>query len=82
VQRRHAAHHLFDAYLGSASQCRVIGLQHPSFAYQAYRRDGTVLRLRLRELAQVRVREGSQRLYPLLRQEGLQDNHKRVHRLV
>jgi putative transposase len=40
-----------------------------------------VLRQRLRELAQVRVRYGSQRLYILLRREGWPDNHKRVHRL-
>ncbi|TGE11522.1 transposase [Hymenobacter elongatus] len=42
---------------------------------------GPFLRQRLRELAQVRVRYGSQRLYVLLRREGWPDNHKRVHRL-
>jgi putative transposase len=82
VQRRHAAHHLIDAYRISARRaCRVLNLQRASFAYQAHRRDDTVLRLRLRELAQVRVRYGSQRLYILLRREGWPDNHKRVHRL-
>jgi putative transposase len=82
VQRRHAAQHLIDAYRISARRaCRVIGLQRASFAYQAHRRDDTVLRQRLRELAQVRVRYGSQRLYILLRREGWLDNHKRVHRL-
>ena len=35
----------------------------------------------MRELAQVRVRYGSQRLYILLRREGWPDSHKRVHRL-
>ncbi len=40
-----------------------------------------VLRQRLRELAQVRVRYSSQRLYILLRREGWPDNNKRVHRL-
>ena len=82
MQRRHAAQHLIDAYRISARRaCRVIGLQRASFAYKARGRDDTVLRQRLRELAQVRVRYGSQRLYILLRREGWLDNHKRVHRL-
>ena len=40
-----------------------------------------MLRQRLPELAQVRVRYGCQRLFPLLRREGWPDNQKRVHRL-
>jgi len=39
------------------------------------------LRLRLRELAQVRVAYGYRRLHILLKREGWQVNHKRVHRL-
>ncbi|NRT18726.1 putative transposase [Hymenobacter sp. 9A] len=82
MQRRHAAQHLVDAYRVSARRaCRVLRLQSASFAHQVRRRDDTVLRQRLRELAQVRVRYGSQRLYILLRREGWPDNHKRVHRL-
>jgi putative transposase len=61
--------------ISARQACRVLRLQRASFAYQAHRRDDTVLRLRLRELAQVRVRYGSQR------REGWPDNHKRVHRL-
>ncbi|GAC1601803.1 MAG: hypothetical protein NVS3B25_29870 [Hymenobacter sp.] len=56
-------------------------MQRASWAYKTHGRDDTVLRQRLRELAQVRVRYGSQRLYLLLRREGWLDNHKRVHRL-
>lgn len=79
---RHAAQHLIDAYRISAHwACRVLRLQRASFAYQPYRRDDTVLRQRLRELSQVRVRYGSQRLYILLRREGWPNNCKRVHRL-
>jgi putative transposase len=82
VQRRHAAQHLIDAYRFSARRaCRAIGLQRASWAYKAHGRDDTVLRQRLRELAQVRVRYGSQHLFTLLRREGWPDNHKRVHRL-
>lgn len=39
------------------------------------------LRLRLRELAQVRIAYGYRRLHVLLRREGWQINHKRVYRL-
>jgi putative transposase len=56
-------------------------LQRASWAYKAHGRDDTVLRLRLRELAQVRIRYGRQHLHTLLSREGWPDNHKRVHRL-
>jgi len=39
------------------------------------------LRQRLRELAQVRIGYGCQRLHTLLRREGWADNHQRVQRL-
>ena len=39
------------------------------------------LRLRLRELAQVRIAYGYRRLHVLLRREGWPVNHKRVYRL-
>jgi hypothetical protein len=78
----HAAQHLLDAYRISARRtCRVVGLQRTGWAYKAHGRADTdiVLRQRMRELAQVQVRYGSQRLYTLLRREGWPDNHKRVH---
>jgi len=76
---RHAAQHLLDAYRISAR--RVIGLQRASWSYKARGRDDTVLRQRLRELAQVRIGYGCQRLHTLLRREGWADNHQRVQRL-
>ena len=80
--RRRVAQYLLYVYCISARRaCRVICLQRASWAYKAHRWYDTVLRQRLRELAQVRVRYGSQRLYILLRREGWPDNHKRVHRL-
>jgi len=79
---RHAAQHLIDAYRISARRaCRVIGSQRASWSYKAHGRDDMALRHRLRELAQVRIRYGCQRLPTLLRREGWADNHKRVHRL-
>ena len=80
VQRRHAPPHPIDAYRISARRaCRVLRLQRASFAYQPHRRDNTLLRQR--QIVQVWVRYGSQRLYILLRREGWPDNHKRVHGL-
>ena len=39
------------------------------------------LRKRIREIANTRIRYGYQRIYVLLRREGWQVNHKRVHRI-
>ena len=41
----------------------------------------TALRRRIREIASTRVGYGYKRIYVLLRREGWQVNHKRVHRL-
>jgi putative transposase len=61
--------------------CRVIGYQRTTYRYRSQAKDQTALRLRLRELASVRVRYGYRRLHTLLRREGWQVNHKRVYRL-
>ena len=49
--------------------------------YQSQRDRQEVLRLRLKELAAVRVHYGYRRLHMLLQREGWQVNHKRVARL-
>jgi putative transposase len=61
--------------------CRVIGCHRKTYRYQSRANDQTALRMRLRELASVRVRYGYRRLHTLLRREGWPVNHKRVHRL-
>jgi putative transposase len=55
--------------------------RRPGWFYKARRRDDSVLRKRIREIAETRVRYGCQRIFTLLRREGWRDNHKRVHRL-
>lgn len=40
-----------------------------------------MVRTRIREIAETRVRYGVWRIYILLRREGFRDNHKRVHRI-
>lgn len=59
----------------------MIGLNRTTFWYKSHAKDATALVMRLVELARVRVRFGSRRIYELLRREGWRVNHKRVHRL-
>ncbi len=49
--------------------------------YVPHKRDDNLLRKRMREIAEVRVRYGFWRIFTLLRREGFRDNHKRVHRV-
>lgn len=52
-----------------------------SYHYKS-RKDGqAVLRKRIREIAETRVRYGYRRIHVLLRREGWRINHKRTHRL-
>lgn len=61
--------------------CRALGLQRSSHRYVAKRDDRVGLRLDLRRLAAARPRYGYRRLHVLLGREGIQANHKLVHRL-
>ena len=49
--------------------------------YRSRRDPQTALRMRLKDLAAVRVRYGYRRLHVLLRREGWAVNHKRIHRV-
>lgn len=61
--------------------CRWLGFHRSVMRYVPTRRDDTALRARLRELAAAHPRWGAPMLTWKLRQEGIQDNHKRVRRL-
>jgi putative transposase len=61
--------------------CGLIAIQRSSFRYQSRAEDQTALRLRLKELAAVRIRFGYRRLTVLLRREGWKVNAKRIYRL-
>ena len=67
--------------LSHRRSCGLVGLWRSTFRYRPQAKDDTVLRTRLRELAQVRRRFGCPRLHVLLRREGLVVNHKRTERL-
>jgi len=73
---------LIDDYRVSIRKaCLVVLLQHSVWYYKPDRRDDTVIRMRMKEIAMIRVRYGFWRIFTLLRREGFWDNHKRVHRL-
>lgn len=61
--------------------CRLVRIDRSSYRYVSQAPDQAPLRLRLKELAGVRVRFGYRRLTILLRREGWAVNHKRVYRL-
>ena len=61
--------------------CEVIRIWRSSHRYSSQRRDDRALRLRIREIAETRVRYGYLRIHILLRREGWRVNHKRVYRI-
>jgi putative transposase len=67
--------------LTESRACGLIGITRWSNRYQSREDRQVALRLRLRELAGIRVRYGYRRLTILLRREGWTVNAKRVYRL-
>ncbi len=61
--------------------CFVLKFGRSTHRYQSIADGQAVLRMRLRDLATVRIRYGYRRLHVLLRREGWPINHKRVYRL-
>lgn len=61
--------------------CAVLMFDRRSVRYRSIRADQTPLIMRIRDLAQARMRYGYFRIYILLRREGWVVNHKRVYRL-
>lgn len=61
--------------------CRLVRLARSTYRYESTTDEQAALRMRMKELAAVRVRYGYRRLYILLRHEGWQVNLKRVYRL-
>jgi putative transposase len=61
--------------------CHVIPVHRSTQRYRSIAREQTALRIRLRDLAAVRVRYGYRRRHILLQREGWRVNYKRVYRL-
>jgi len=49
--------------------------------FKHHRRDEKALKMRIREIANTRIRYGFKRIFTLLRRDGFTDNHKRVYRI-
>jgi putative transposase len=61
--------------------CCIVMMVRSMYYYRPHRRDDRVIRSRIREIAEVRIRYGFWRVFTLLRREGWRDNHKRVYRI-
>lgn len=61
---------------------KLVGLQTSTYYYKkSFQKDDEVLKQKLIELSQSRVRWGFPRILNLIRRHGFKDNHKRIHRL-
>lgn len=82
VHRREVVRHFQDAYAVSERRaCQATGFGRASCRYQSRRDPQVALQMRLKELAETRVRYGYRRLHVLLQRKGWRVNHKRLYRL-
>ena len=80
--RREVVRHYQDVFaLSERRACDAMGFGRASHRYRSRRDPALELRMRLKDLAETRVRYGYRRLHVLLRREGWPVNHKRVYRL-
>jgi|GEM_PF-1864165 len=76
------AHYLQEAYSVSLRRSLRISNVSPCMWYYKKRdRGDQLLRMRMKEIAAIRVRYGFERILIMLRREGFRDNHKRVYRV-
>ena len=61
--------------------CLLIGIGRSTCRYRSQAEDQSALKMRIRDIAGVRVRYGYRRIHVLLQREGWEVNHKRVYRL-
>jgi putative transposase len=74
--------HLKDHYRASERRaCAVLLMVRGSYRYQSQAKSWTELRLRIREIAQARVRYGYRKIRVLLKREGWQVGRDLVYRL-
>jgi putative transposase len=76
------AQFLIDSYkVSERKACMTVLLRQHTFRDVQNKRDDQAIRARIKEIAEVRIRYGEERIYKLLRREGWRDNHKRVRRI-
>ncbi|WP_153304659.1 IS3 family transposase [Trichlorobacter lovleyi] len=82
AQRRNLVRHLHLSYgVSERRSCDVVLLCRGSYRYVHHGKDDSALRLRIRQIAETRIRYGYLRIHTLLRREGWHVNHKRVYRI-
>lgn len=81
VKRGAVAHLVKNFRMSERRACRVVGSDRTSVRYRARKPDDTMLRTRLKALAEERRRFVYRRLHVLLRQEGGVVNRRKVQRL-
>jgi putative transposase len=59
----------------------AVMLDRSVWYYKSKRKDDTIIRIRMKEIAMVRVRYGFWCVFTLIRREGYKDNNKRVYKL-
>jgi putative transposase len=80
--RRPVVSYLHDIYRASERRaCRVARIPISTFRYESMQEPRTALRLRIREIAQTRVRYGYRKIRVLLNREGWKVGKKLVYRL-
>lgn len=67
--------------VGTRRACRVLILHRSMYLYRSKRPEQAVLRKRIREIAETRVRYGYRRIHILLQREGWPVGRTRVYRL-
>ena len=67
--------------LSKRSACKLVSLCRASWHYKSHRQDDSVLRKRIKALAEERRQFGQKRIYLLLVREGWKVNHKKVERI-
>ena len=71
----------FEYSVSVQRSCSLVLLHRSVYYYKSIGRGDDLLRMRMKEIAAVRVRYGFWRIFVLLRREGFTDNHKRVYRV-
>lgn len=61
--------------------CEVLRIYRNAYRYKSVKDEQAFLRMRIKDIANTRIRYGYRRIHVLLRREGWQVNHKRVYRL-
>jgi len=82
ADRREAVGYMQTHYQASERRsCHVLRIYRSAYRRKPTKDEQAYLRMRIKEIASVRVRYGYRRIHVLLRREGWKINHKRVYRI-